>query len=218
MQTIPYGQGPRGANKLWGTSSRDLYAVGNNGLIAHYNGSSWRRIESGTGVKLLDIYGSTDGCEVWICGWMDPTGDCVILRKVNTGFQTIWDSGQNSSDIYNGELLGGLWTDGKSDYWITGSGDVFLQSLRHINKIRRESVSLGNYVYRIRGTATNDVLLVGNAAMVWHWNGKTWYKYNDLYDTNDRLYSVGVSLSIVIAVGRTYSTFPTTSLVILGRR
>src|SRR5690606_31424583 len=47
-------------NKIWGTSSNDLYVVGNNGNIAHYNGSRWSRIESGTDLQFLDIYGAPD--------------------------------------------------------------------------------------------------------------------------------------------------------------
>ena len=44
-------------NKIWGSSSNDLYVVGNNGKIAHYNGTSWQRIESGTTLNINDIWG-----------------------------------------------------------------------------------------------------------------------------------------------------------------
>ena len=44
-------------NKIWGTSSNDLYIVGTNGQIAHFNGQSWQRIESGTTLNINDIWG-----------------------------------------------------------------------------------------------------------------------------------------------------------------
>lgn len=44
-------------NKMWGSSSNDLYVVGNNGNIAHYNGSQWTKIESGTTLDIYDIWG-----------------------------------------------------------------------------------------------------------------------------------------------------------------
>ena len=44
-------------NKLWGTSSDDLYAVGNNGNIAHYQNGVWTRIVSGTDLNINDIWG-----------------------------------------------------------------------------------------------------------------------------------------------------------------
>ncbi len=50
--------GPNLINKIWGCSSSDLYLVGNSGSIAHYNGSSWTKIKSGTTLSINDIYGS----------------------------------------------------------------------------------------------------------------------------------------------------------------
>ena len=44
-------------NKLWGTSSSDLYGVGYNGMITHYNGRTWQKIESGTTTNINDIWG-----------------------------------------------------------------------------------------------------------------------------------------------------------------
>ena len=38
---------PSHANKMWGSSSNDFYIVGYNGLIAHYNGQSWQKLEAG---------------------------------------------------------------------------------------------------------------------------------------------------------------------------
>ena len=47
-----------GINKLWGSSSSDIYVVGNEGNIAHYNGTSWTKIESGTTLDINDIGGA----------------------------------------------------------------------------------------------------------------------------------------------------------------
>ncbi|NOX36540.1 MAG: glucosyl transferase, partial [Calditrichaeota bacterium] len=55
--------------KLWGTSENNIYGVGNNGLIAHYDGVSWRRVESGTDLPIQDIWGDIDA----------ETGEAVIL-------------------------------------------------------------------------------------------------------------------------------------------
>ncbi len=44
-------------NKIWGTSSEDLYVVGNGGNIAHYDGISWQKIASGTNADIQDIWG-----------------------------------------------------------------------------------------------------------------------------------------------------------------
>ncbi len=48
-----------GINKIWGTSSTDFYVVGTQGLIAHYNGSGWHRIETGIEIPIQDVWGLT---------------------------------------------------------------------------------------------------------------------------------------------------------------
>ena len=47
-------------NKIWGTSSEDLYIVGNGGNIVHYSGPTggWQKIESGTELNINDIWGN----------------------------------------------------------------------------------------------------------------------------------------------------------------
>ena len=47
-------------SKLWGTSSSNLFAVGDYGTIIHYDGNSWQRIESGTTVPLKDVWGGSN--------------------------------------------------------------------------------------------------------------------------------------------------------------
>ncbi len=49
-----------GINKLWGVSSSELYGVGNSGAIIHYQNGQWLKIESGTDLQFLDIYGAED--------------------------------------------------------------------------------------------------------------------------------------------------------------
>lgn len=68
---------PSLVNKIWGSSRGDMYVVGNNGNIAHYNGQSWKRIESGTISVIGDISGiqSKNGEYVKYCA-----ADNVLLR------------------------------------------------------------------------------------------------------------------------------------------
>jgi hypothetical protein len=213
-------------NKIWGSnSSNDMYFVGNKGTIVHYTGSSWTKMESpanggagGTNVPLKDVWGTSDGAEVWTLGYNDNTGEGILLRKQDAQWQTLWHSTQSTPHPYASEFLGTLWTNNKKEFFITGTGDIFRHSITNTNIIKREAVNLGNYAYRIRGTGKNNIMLCGDAAMVWHWNGATWYKYDNLYNLDDRLYSLAVSTSMIIAVGRTYSTFPGPAFIIVGRR
>ena len=81
----PSGLQP-GINKLWGTSSSDLYGVGNAGAIVHYNGSSWSKIESGTNMNIIDIWGDKNpftGKTEIICGAYNqiPRSESDIIRS-----------------------------------------------------------------------------------------------------------------------------------------
>ena len=47
----------RGISDIWGSSATDVFAVGNNGLILHYNGINWAPMNSGTTHALIGIWG-----------------------------------------------------------------------------------------------------------------------------------------------------------------
>ncbi len=52
----------------WGTSASDVWAVGWNGTILHYNGTSWSSVSSGT--LPMDLYGvwGASASDVWAVG------------------------------------------------------------------------------------------------------------------------------------------------------
>ncbi|MDP3832221.1 MAG: hypothetical protein Q8Q47_13215, partial [Ignavibacteriaceae bacterium] len=99
-------------NKLWGTSSDDLYAVGNGGNIAHWNGSSWKKIESpigtsGTDLTLLDIQANGRG-EIFVCGLNMASIDGIILKSEDGINFNILVEGDNitADQLFNPKLHG----------------------------------------------------------------------------------------------------------------
>jgi hypothetical protein len=55
---------------MWGTDKAIIYTVGYEvGNIAHYNGTSWKKIESGTDLNINDIWGD----------YNEKTGEWEIL-------------------------------------------------------------------------------------------------------------------------------------------
>jgi hypothetical protein len=203
-------------NKTWGTSSNDLYVVGSEGLIAHYNGSDWRKLESGTDVNLLDIWGTPDGNEVWACGWNSDSRS-ILLRKNKDQWETLW-SKQNPSPpwIYSGDLSS-LWTSGNIDFMLAG-GKVYRHSLLDLSEIYKEPIVLDNFAYRVRGSDRNNIALAGDLAMIWHYNGINWHYYNELLNENDRTYGLGVSEDLIVTVGTRYNSILRDALIIIGRR
>jgi hypothetical protein len=74
-------------SKAWGTSSEDMYFVGRAGSIAHYNGSSWSKIESGTTTDLISLTPG-EGNEIFVSGYDDSNGSSILL-KIKEGISEI---------------------------------------------------------------------------------------------------------------------------------
>lgn len=49
---------PTTLHSVWGSGPDNVFAVGANGVIFHYDGITWRRMNSGTNNRLQDIWGS----------------------------------------------------------------------------------------------------------------------------------------------------------------
>jgi|WetSurMetagenome_2_1015567.scaffolds.fasta_scaffold05058_2 hypothetical protein len=214
-------------NKIWGRSSNDLYAVGNDGNIAHYQNWQWSKITSGTDVDLKDIYGTPDGKELWTCGWSNQNGRVTILKVNKNAVESIWDSQTNTElIIYSRLLLNTLCANGNNEF-LFATGVVIRHSLLDKRIARYEWVNylngkkvleLGNYAYKIRASNKNNIIVAGDAAMIWHFNGKSWYKFDEIYNTENRLYGLFVTDNLIVAVGRSYSTGFGDALLIIGSR
>ena len=56
---LPSGEGATTLYKVWGRSASDVYAVGETGLMLHFDGASWSRLDSGVTTTLFTLHGST---------------------------------------------------------------------------------------------------------------------------------------------------------------
>ena len=61
-------------NAIWGRSRSDIYAVGNNGIILHYDGNIWRSLSSPVKSDLYSIWGNDS--DIYIVG-----ANGVILKR-----------------------------------------------------------------------------------------------------------------------------------------
>ena len=179
-------------------------------------------------MDLQDISGTPDLNEIWTCGWNYNNGRVSLLKINENNVESIWDSQTNTTlNTYRGTLLNSLYANGNKEFVLVG-GQVLRHSLIDKKQVKLEWVKtyngskvleLGNYGYRIKGSNKNNIAVAGDAAMIWHFNGVTWYKYSELYDLDDRLYGLAVTDDVIVAVGIRY--FPGTlggALLIIGRR
>ncbi len=198
--------------KLWGTSSGNLYAVGRNGRIDHYNGVEWQGMPSGTTTDLLDVWGSPDGNIVWASGWVDSKPTVLLkldIRKGNT-WEVVYDDSTHLSGYRNNYLSGGI-----NSVWTDGDFRVFALSFFDLYKMSAQSQGAAIALWgvgdpnswaqtRVRGTAENDIFVAGYPGRVLHYNGSTWKSFPQLETTTDNLYGIAVTSTQVVAVGERY--------------
>jgi len=201
-------------NKMWGSSSDDLYIVGNNGNIAHYQSGSWTKIESEINVNLKDIYGTPDGSTVWISGYEDfkPT---VLLKISNSKIETVFNSRDylfvNSPDHISGGIVS-VWTNNNNFVYVTTWYGLYRKSI-YLDPSREEFLppsgrgrpsSLDWHGIRSRATDINNIFTSGNRGTMHHFNGVTYRTYQELADNGVTYYGLDVKGNATISCGQKY--------------
>jgi hypothetical protein len=180
--------------KLWVENSTSVYAVGDGGNIVHYDGNHWQKIESGTNTHIKDIYGiyNRDKRQHEIyCAVTSffQQGDKKILKISETGDvdSVSWTTGRDVVSVWS--------SDGSFLY---ACGDGFFEN----SSGEWREINYGEHVYtnHVRGSAANNIVVVGDFGMISHFNGNTWRVY---YPSTSATYNgVAVTNTMVIAVGQ----------------
>ena len=89
-QLLHMGLGIEAGYDAFGISSDDMYFVGYQGGIAHYNGSNFQRMESGTDLDLLSIAGSEDGEHLFAVGFDNLSAQSIIIEYANSTWSTLY--------------------------------------------------------------------------------------------------------------------------------
>jgi hypothetical protein len=209
--------------KLWGKSSSDLYAVGEEGNIQHYDGTSWQKLASGTTADLLDVYGTPDGSTVWACGWRDlnPT---VLLRIQGTQVQKV---NENSNFVLLrsnslSSVLSSICCPTGNYLFVTSNYGLYQCPIGTHGEGSRLSFSpdyFPGFPFRVRGSSDNDLLVAGEYDFIAHYNGSTWRYYEQLMTPEGHFASVDVKGNIAMAVGYQYhSPTDVRAVIAVGRR
>ena len=194
--------GPYQMNKIWGSGNSNLYIVGNNGQIAHYNGTSWQKIESGTTLNINDIWGDFNDktqereilavCGNILQGWEE---DRAIIRidNINQAVQL--------NAVGSKWPLSGIWFKSRMKYYVIGSGIYQTNQLGETWQGNPLDITT-YFVNRIRANEINDVIIVGAYGETLHFNGVNWKSFfNETYISNGAYLSVAIKNNLTIAVG-----------------
>jgi len=210
---------PVSVNAMWGTTSEDFYVVGNNGNIAHYDGSRWEKIESGTDVNLVDIWGTEEGEQIWVCGNEDfkPT---LLLKIKDNKIKAIFNSSDYLFVFDNKQISGGIegvWTNNGNFVYITTWYSIYRKSL--YNKTQEvKALKGGNpqtfFGLRSRGTEINNIFTIGAKNLIYHYNGANFKSFQEPSNDQIEYYSLDVKSNITVLCGQKYENGITDKAII----
>ncbi len=196
-------------NFIWWETPETLFTTNGN----------WQKIESGTNQDLCDIY-SNDGQTIYASGGNFQNYSGILLRGNNNGFQTL-EEGENIGDP---NLLFHPYFDGiAKTVWSSNTGSLYFGGNElYIYKngtISEDKTLAGNsegenvngeyfgFISQIRGTAVNDILLVGERNTIRHFNGVRWQHLGMPYDQSSDFTWLSISMKngLAVVVGYTRS-------------
>ena len=182
---IPYGSNegyPGGfyISSIWGTSSSNLYFVGDNGSIFYYDGVNFERMESGTDIQLRDIHGTPDGEHVFAVGWND-SGESIALELKNSQWQELYSGNSyypNPESLYGRISCVSVFEE--TAYFATTVGllkynydtDGFVLTAQD------QSMFYQYHFVDIHVQYPNDIILFSRVFSTLHFNGSTWFEDN----------------------------------------
>jgi hypothetical protein len=200
-------------NKIWGSSSSNIYIVGNQGALAHFDGTSWQKLRSGTDLDIEDIYGSRNL----------KTGEEEVLAIaaspfISTEKKILKISGDNVgivSDSGISQMITSVWFEYGKAYYTCGSGVYWSREL--MGKIKWKEVSGYTHFYKhsIAGNGRNDIVAAGDHGEVLHFNGLFWKNYTMSIWLSAGTYNrVAIKGNLVVAAGHNNGS----GVVAIGRR
>jgi Leucine-rich repeat (LRR) protein len=172
-------------NGIWGTSSENVFVVGNDSTILHFDGADWLSMTSTTQQNLHHVYGLSETDIVAV----GAEGTMLHYNGSN------WENQQSLANIF----LWALWGQDNIMYAVGNDGTI----LKRTNDIwEQESSNTNHDLKAIWGSSLNDIFVVGEQGTILHYTGTTWNQIDSYTNTNVDLRCVyGFSNNDVYAGG-----------------
>jgi hypothetical protein len=189
---------------MWGSTPNNLYAVGGprgtpglKTLVMHFDGAAWSRVDV-AGTETFWWTHGTSATDIWMVGEKGRIArfDGTTLTETPSG---------TTATLY------GVWAASKSDAWASGGSpglgtaapqDVLLHWDGQAWTPSPLPQTLGHTYFKVWGTSSENLYVVGEAGTIWHRVGTTWKLESDPPIAHGNLLTViGCSKTEVYAVG-----------------
>jgi WD40 repeat protein len=183
---------------LWGNSDNDIFMVGENGIILHYDGKSLTAMESGTEKRLNAVWGSShnDTFAVGLTGTiLHYDGERWTKMKSGTyqELHGIWGSSAHNVFAvgikgmilhYDGQQWSKMQNDDRADLlaiWGASGSDIFAVgrsgTILHYDGQRWTRMHRGQgWLEAVYGSSGSNVFAVGATDTILHYDGQRWNK------------------------------------------
>lgn len=227
------GDDDGGVTDIWASSSTNIYFIGRKGSIVHYDGQTFKKMDTGTKINLTDIWGEIDPktgvTHIWVCGHADNSLASVILFLNNGEWKKIYERYADDSNSLDNVLrynphCNTIWTHPDSEkLWVGGGYGLFTLDNKFSPTKYTEIDVLGEIGYfscphQIRGDSPYDIFITGAYSSLYHYNGQTWSRYLELYDDDREFGVINVVNNKIYIVGHYFGSFLSSALLIKGVR
>ena len=192
-----------GLRALWGRTSNDVFAAGENGLILHFDGTAWAVLQNPLRLRLNDVWGGA--APLVFAAATDPvSGAGRVLQydgaawsalpgRFDTGLNAVWAVDATTIFVagesgYAARFDNRGWTSllpfvsdfAWLDAWGSGSTDVFFAGEGgrighfHAGSLAITTTVASGALRSVSGRAADDVWAVGDAGSIVHFDGTVW--------------------------------------------
>ena len=192
-------------NKIWGISKNNFYVVSDNGFIAHYQSGSWTKIESGSTLTINDVWGNVENNITTVLAAASNQGTTdqkKLIRIQGSKIDTLNWSPQRT--LYT------VWFNNLNTIYAGGDGLYFKTQ----NSWETNNALQTYFSFRVRGTATNNVITAGGFGFAAHFNGANWKVLDDVALVSGNYYGLDFKGNITALVGSNGSS----AIITIGRR
>ncbi|MGQ0704102.1 MAG: Ig-like domain-containing protein, partial [Gemmatimonadales bacterium] len=168
---------------VWGTSASNVYAVGSEGTILHYDGTSWNRMPVLTDRAILEVWGLGPN-EIYAVGFR------TALRYDGTAWRPL--GGAESAELW------AVWGSDQAHIFAVGQDGVILRLVG--GQFVPVASPTNLLLLGLWGTGPESLFAVGIQGLVLRWDGSAWTSMPS--PTRENLFALwGKSGDDIVAVG-----------------
>lgn len=186
-----WGVGKFGS-KIWGVSPSIVYACGDKGALAYFDGSRWNNLEVDFQDYFVDMWGTEDKAHLYF--------SALDFYRNNNKIFHIKDPDANPTDIKTlpwdpAKSVNSVWSNKGFPVYV--AGDSLFDNRTGIWNVTT------NEVYdplKVRGSELNNIYVVGFNDLIVHYNGRDWKNISNNSSKAD-FYSALAVKNNIVAIG-----------------